>query len=129
MKNLFLMGGPIFMSILTLLLLVMVIWFIYHLIVAVKSNQPDREEALRKVGYGKSIGLFAMITGIFIQLLGFYNGFAAIEEAADISPALIFTGIKISMITTLFGIFIYLLSLLLWFISATLIEKSFADQA
>jgi hypothetical protein len=33
---------------------------------------PNREKALRKIEYGKSIGLFAMVMGIFAQLLGFF---------------------------------------------------------
>lgn len=111
------------MSILTILLLIMVVWFVYHSIVEAGKNTTDKKSALRHFGYGKSIGLFAMITGILGQLIGFYQAFSAIERAGDISPALVFSGLKISMITTLYGIFIYLLSIVLWFIASLMFEK------
>ena len=128
MKNLFLMGGPLFMSILTILLITMSGWIVYHLIVAYNSQQTNLEKTLRKLKYGKSIGLFAMIIGIFGQLLGFFDAFSAIEKAGDISPALVYGGIKISMISTLYGIFIYLFSLLLWFTASLLIERNAGDK-
>jgi biopolymer transport protein ExbB/TolQ len=57
-----------------------------------------------------------MITGILGQLIGLYMAFVAIEQAADISPAIVAGGLKVSMITTLYGVFIYLFSILLWFL-------------
>ena len=123
MKDLFYMGGPLFMSILTVLLVVMVAWIVYHFIVGMTSQNMTPEKTLRKLDYGKSIGLFSMITGILGQLIGFYMAFVAIQKAGDISPALVFDGLKVSLITTIYGIFIYLLSILLWFTSSSIIEK------
>jgi hypothetical protein len=123
MKNLFFMGGTLFMSILTMLLVLMIAWFIYHLVVVFYSKGLSFEIVLRRMAYGKSIGLFAMITGIFGQLIGLYEAFTAIEKAGDISPALVYAGIKVSMITTLYGITIYLISLLIWGLVSILIER------
>nr|WP_321406033.1 MotA/TolQ/ExbB proton channel family protein [uncultured Carboxylicivirga sp.] len=120
MKDLFFMGGPLFMSILTLLFIGMIAWFVYHFIVA---NFTDKEKVLRYMKYGKSIGLFALITGILGQLIGFYDAFSAIEKMGEVSPAMVFGGIKVSMITTLYGFIIYLISLLIWFIFSVIIEK------
>jgi hypothetical protein len=123
MKNLFFMGGTLFMSILTMLLVLMIAWFIYHLVVVFYSKGLSFEIVLRRMAYGKSIGLFAMITGIFGQLIGLYEAFTAIEKAGDISPALVYAGIKVSMITTLYGITIYLISILIWGLVSILIER------
>ena len=123
MKNFFFMGGPLFMSILTIVLVVMTVWILYHFISGYKSVQLSRETILRRLGYGKSIGLFAMIIGILGQLIGLYDAFAAIEKMGDISPSMVYGGIKVSMITTLYGIFIYLASLILWFVTSAIIEK------
>jgi hypothetical protein len=123
MKNLFFMGGTLFMSILTMLLVLMIAWFIYHLVVVFYSKGLSFEIVLRRMAYGKSIGLFAMITGIFGQLIGLYEAFTAIEKAGDISPALVYAGIKVSMITTLYGITIYLISILIWGLASILIER------
>jgi hypothetical protein len=128
MKNLFYMGGFMFMSILTILLVIMVAWFIYHFIVAYKFGQSSPEKVLRRLSYGKSIGLFAAITGILGQLIGFYEAFSAIEKAGDISPGLIYGGIKVSMITTLYGISIYLLSIIIWFSVSIIMERKFDTE-
>lgn len=117
------MGGTLFMSILTILLVIMITWILYHFIAGYSSKESNLEIVLRRMGYGKSIGLFAMITGIFGQLIGFYEAFSAIENAGDISPGLVYGGIKVSMITTLYGISIYLISLMLWFAASIFIER------
>ena len=111
------------MSILTILLIAMIAWIVYHLIAGLNSQRANKKKTLHKLGYGRSIGLFAMITGILGQLIGLYAAFSAIEMAGDINPVLVYAGIKVSMIPTLYGIFIYLLSLLLWFIASMIIEK------
>jgi biopolymer transport protein ExbB/TolQ len=117
------MGGALFMSILSVLLVIMVAWFIYNFIGIADSRKKSKEKLLQNMKYGRSIGLFAMITGILGQLIGIYAAFAEIEKAADISPAIVFGGIKVSMITTLYGIMIYLFSILLWFVASLIIEK------
>ncbi|MCB8995410.1 MAG: MotA/TolQ/ExbB proton channel family protein [Bacteroidales bacterium] len=123
MKDLFFMGGALFMSILTILFVAMVVWIIYHLIHYLIYRPESNEKALRMVKYGRSIGLFALITGILGQLIGLYMAFSAIQQAGDISPALVYGGIKVSMITTFYGIFIYLFSIILWFAASVIIEK------
>lgn len=111
------------MSILTILFVAMVVWIIYHLIHYLIYRPESNEKALRMVKYGRSIGLFALITGILGQLIGLYMAFSAIQQAGDISPALVYGGIKVSMITTFYGIFIYLFSIILWFAASVIIEK------
>lgn len=123
MKNLFYTGGLAFMSILSILLIIMTAWFIYHFVIGFNAQAKNKEKVLHNMKYGRSIGLFAMITGILGQLIGLYQALTAIEKAADISPAIVFRGIQVSMISTLYGIVIYLLSLLLWFILSVIIEK------
>jgi len=123
MSELFYMGGPLFMSMLTLLLILMVSWIIYQFFYYYGADEEKQQIALRKLKYGRSIGLFALIMGILGQLIGFYSAFSAIEEMGNVSPAMMFGGIKVSMITTIYGILIYLLSLLLWFLSSLIIER------
>ena len=109
------MGGPLFMGILSGLLVLMLAWSVYHFWLAIRNPGGSTQKKAGLLVHIKSIGLFAMITGILGQLIGLYSAFSAIERAADISPAIIFGGLKISMISTLYGICIYLLSLLIWF--------------
>lgn len=127
MKELFFMGGPTFMAILTILLIAITVWFIYHFVVAYLSGQINREKLLRRFDYGKSMGLLTLVTGIVGQMIGLYAMFSAIEDTLikgeEIIPELVFGGIRVTMIVTIYGMLIYLFSLLLWFAATMLIEK------
>ena len=104
-----------------LLLMIIVITVINTLRI---SNNKFSDEGIRtQLSYVKSIGLFAMITGILGQLIGLYSAFSAIEQAGDVSPVLVFEGLKVSMITTLYGIVIYLFSILLWFLLSQFLDR------
>ena len=132
MKSLFYQGGPQFMSVLTIFLIITTAWFTYHFIISYHFKRINQEKLLRLFGYGKSMGLFALITGIVGQMNGLYAMFDAIEGAIingkEVIPALVFGGIRVTMIVTIYGMLIYLFSLVLWFIASTLVEKKFKQQ-
>ncbi len=121
--KLFITGGPGFMSILTLLLVIATAWIIYHFVVGYNSKQPNQEKILRKLGYGKSIGLFALVTGFLGQMIGLINAFSVISDHPDIKTEYIFDGIYSTMICPIYGMLIFLFSLLLWFVASFMIEK------
>ena len=68
----------------------------------------------------KSIGLLALVVGILGQLIGLFSAFQAIEEAGSVSSGIVAGGLKISSITTMYGLTIYAISLVLWMISGKL---------
>lgn len=117
MFELFQMGGPMLMGILTLLLLAICALAVYSgARISRHNGEPDSETGLKaRLSYIKSIGLFALVFGIFGQLLGLYDAFTAIQAAGSVSPAILAGGLKVSMITTLYGMLIFLVSYLLWF--------------
>jgi biopolymer transport protein ExbB/TolQ len=123
MKDLFFTGGTLFMSVLSILLVIMVAWMIYHLAKYIYAKQASKEKALRKIEQGRSIGLFAFIFGILGQLIGLYSAFSTIVETTSISPTLIYSGLKVSMITTMYGLIIYLIAIILWFGSRQILDK------
>ena len=116
MKEWFIMGGTLFMSILTILLVIIVAVSVYFAVTIASGKANEKANFKQQLRYVKSLGLFTMITGILGQLIGLVMAFGAIERAGDISPQIMFGGLKISMYTTLYGIIIYMLSILLWFI-------------
>ena len=82
----------------------------------------NKERVLRLLGYGKSIGLIALILGILFQLINMYDMFHQFQAIGDANSGLVFGAINVSMITTIYGIIIYLASIILWFVSCMLIE-------
>lgn len=116
LDNLFHQGGPLFMGILTILLLILLATAVIFAIYISNGKAQDSEGFRHRLTYLKSMGLFTMITGILGQLIGLLMAFGAIERAGDVSPQMIYGGLKISFYTTVYGILIYLFSILIWFI-------------
>lgn len=114
MKDLFHMGGPLFMGILTILFVLMLAYSVISTISIINKGGDDPVKVRSRLPHIKAIGLFALITGILGQLIGLYDAFAAIERAMDISPPIMAGGLKVSMITTMYGMVIYLISILIW---------------
>jgi len=104
------------MGILTALLAVLLAVIVYFTTSIASGNAAGKLNFRHQLTYLKSIGLFIMITGILGQLIGLMSAFKAIERVGDISPPILVGGLKISMITTLYGILIYLFSILVWFL-------------
>lgn len=116
MKDWFINGGTLFMSVLTILFVIIVAISVWHAITIATGKALEKVNFKHQLKYIKSLGLFTMIVGIMGQMIGLFTAFNAIEQAADISPAILAGGLKVSMITTLTGIAFYLLSIILWFL-------------
>ena len=94
------------MGLLTLLLLAVVGLTIKYLM---KSERTESDSNLIR-----SVGLFALVFGILGQLIGLYDAFNTIAQVGSVSPKILYAGFKVSMITTMYGLVIYALSLLIW---------------
>lgn len=123
MKNLFYEGGPQFMSILTVILIIMVAWCVYHFLPVLLKQEKDLVKSKSRLKHIKTIGTFALITGILGQLMGLIGAFDAIELAGGVAQGLLAGGLKVSTIPTIYGILIYMISLILWFVVDNMITK------
>ena len=94
MLDYFMMGGPLFMGILTLIFLLMIY------------------AAVRKSGV-KELGLLALAVGFLGQLIGLFGAFEGIEQMGGVSQAMLAGGLKVSSITAIYGLLIYTVSLLI----------------
>lgn len=106
------MGGMLFMTILSISLTLIIAATILNIMRLNKGNYDPGKQILT-IGDIKAIGIFAIIWGIFGQSIGLFSALQALEGSPDISPAMIYGGIKVSFITTLYGMFIFLLSWLI----------------
>ena len=61
-------------------------------------------------------GSLAFMLGILAQAIGIYQALIAIQAAGDVSPALIFGGFKVSLIAPLYGLFIFVITLIIWLV-------------
>ena len=113
MIELYYMGGPLFMGILTLILMAMLVVATINGLPVLKGSKSEHDRV--KISYIKEVGLFALVIGILAQLIGLYQAFMGIEAMGSVSSAMLAGGLKVSMITTLYGMVIYILSYLIWF--------------
>ena len=95
LARLYVEGGAGFMTIISVLLILM-------LIAAWKAPK-----------WVKEIGIGALVAGIFATLLGLLQIFDAIQMFGDISLSVICGGLKVAMIAVLYGLIVYFISLIL----------------
>lgn len=91
--NYFYMGGPLFMGMLTLIFIALIV------------------AAVLKKGV-KEIGLLALAMGFLGQLIGLMGAFEGIEAMGGVSQSMLAGGLKVSSITSIYGLFIYIISLI-----------------
>lgn len=101
-------GGTIFMYPLSTLLLINVCLIIYQVtrIVQKKSLVPQQIEIV------KQIGLLAAAFGALCTILGLFEAFGALSRGNQVWPfQVIMGGMKVALITALYGLLIYCISL------------------
>ncbi len=109
MLKLFYEGGPLFMGILTIILILLIVQCIRTF-----NKTSDGQTLQKKRSVLRGIGLLALIIGILGQLIGLFDAFGAIQQMGHVPPAMLAGGLKVSMITTLYGLIIFLIAQLLW---------------
>ena len=108
-------GGP-YMWLLLFLAIVIVALAIKKTIdlFSKKTKQPIKlESGINAILF---FGVMSFIVGVFAHFLGIYYAMQAIMRANDISPAIVAGGYSFSLITVLSGLFLLMLSSLLWFL-------------
>ncbi|HCE58709.1 MAG TPA: hypothetical protein DER09_13000 [Prolixibacteraceae bacterium] len=116
MKHFFYTGGPLIMGTITVILIVMIAWAIFHFLPVLINKETDLKKSLSRLKYIKTIGTFGMVSGFLGQLIGLYQVFDFLEKYGDLSQSLIGGGLKVSLIPSIYGILIFLLSLLFWMV-------------
>lgn len=122
------MGGWEFMSVLTILALLIIAFCIKKAVDLFSGKEMPQPKLEWGLGYIRFFGLLALVTGVFGQVIGLFQAFQAIEEIKEVSPALLAGGLKVSSITTIYGFIIYILSYLCWFILNLRYERIVFDK-
>jgi hypothetical protein len=107
MFELYQQGGPLFMGLLTLILLSLISVFVIAF-----SKRRNEETLNRSIQWLKSIGTLGLVVGILGQLIGLFSAFSFLEKQESIATNILVGGLKVSLITTLYGILIYIIYLL-----------------
>ena len=112
MIDLFYQGGPLFMGVLSVLFMIIVGYSLYALLFA--PNSHKKNQAIQSI---KSIGIFAFIIGILGHFIGLFSAFKAVKMGeVEASSSLFSDGFKISMISSIYGLLILSMALLIWWL-------------
>ena len=95
MFKFFIEGGPVFMAILTVILVAMFF------------------AAWKAPRWVKEIGACALAFGIFSSMLGVIQMLDAVQQVGEISTAVLCGGFKVTLIPTIYGMIIYMISLII----------------
>ena len=107
------MGGVLlFVQIIILALIVFL--SVQKAIVYYGSKGPQKYPFHRSHHAILFLGIFGFVWGMFMQLVGLVQALNAIIEAADVSPGLIFMGLRNSFINPLIGFSTLLVAALFW---------------
>ena len=115
MKEFILTGGPTgmtFILLLGIIILVVSLIEISRRLSKVKFNNLDNKLLLTI----SSLGGFAILFGLFYQVLGLYQAYQAIMIADDISPMIVMGGVFVSFYAPLFGLGVGLVSFAMWYL-------------
>lgn len=105
-------GGPLFMSLVTLAGLVAFGLLTEVLIKMTRGNEPSSKK-LKSIPIAGSI---AFMMGMLSQVIGLYQAVSAIQAAGDVSPALIAGGFQVSLIAPIYGLILFMLSLIAYLV-------------
>tara|TARA_B100000953_G_C17805722_1_gene353613 strand:+ start:112 stop:525 length:414 start_codon:yes stop_codon:yes gene_type:complete len=104
--NRFLEGGALFMS-LILICLLLSIYFIVKSILNIKTNTDISKKMLKHINDSGTLGL---ALGFFSAFLGLITGFDALEATGEADPSIIAGGLKVALLSPLFGLFTFSVS-------------------
>ena len=114
MVRYFIEGGQWFMGTLSILFLIILSLSVVAGTLAIKSTVANTDKIKNLIGYIRSIALFTLVFGIFSQILGLVDIFDYLaNKNSEIAPAILAKGIKITCWSTIYGIIIYLVSILI----------------
>ncbi|MDA9124721.1 MAG: MotA/TolQ/ExbB proton channel family protein [Flavobacteriales bacterium] len=104
--NRFMEGGALFMS-LVLVCLLLSIYFLVKSLVNIKTNIEISKKMLKHISDSGTLGLALGVTGAFIGLI---TAFDVLEATGEANPSIIAGGLKVALLSPLFGLFTFSVS-------------------
>jgi len=104
--NRFLEGGALFMSLILICLLTS-IFFTVKSLMNLKKSVEISKKMIKHINDSGSLGLGLGVMGSFIGLI---TAFDAIEATGGAEPSILAGGLKVALLSTLFGLFTYSIS-------------------
>lgn len=112
MLELFFNGSRLFTGIISFTAVVMLVLSVIN-VKDVFGKSSTGKNTLNSIKRIKEVGLFALIVGVLASTIDLMGMFQAVEAASDVSMSVLGGGLKLTFITTFYGLIIYGVSLLI----------------
>jgi hypothetical protein len=104
--NRFLEGGALFMSLILFCLLIS-IYFTAKSVLNIKNNIEVSRKMLKHIN---DTAVLALALGVMSAFIGLISAFDVLEASGGAEPAIIAGGLKIALLSPLFGLFTFCIS-------------------
>jgi hypothetical protein len=117
------MGGPFMhlITILGLLALGITVWKVVELVSKKNANT-------RLIDLVKMSGLLALAVGFLSQIVGIVQALEAIRAAADVSPQIVMGGAIVSFYAPIWGLMVFIFSMLFYFVLKVVIKARLPEN-
>jgi hypothetical protein len=115
-SNLFYEGGPLFMSLILICLLVSV----FFLIKGFLNLNKDKSQSEKMLKLTVDSSLLGLVLGFLGSVIGLISAFDSVEAMGDPDPSMFAGGLKVSLLTATFGLLSFVIAragilILRWF--------------
>ncbi|WP_299888251.1 MotA/TolQ/ExbB proton channel family protein [uncultured Lacinutrix sp.] len=99
-------GGPLFMS-LILICLLLSVFFIIKGFLNLKNNNGQSKKMLKLTS---DSGLLGLVLGFLGSIIGIITAFDSLQALGEANPAIFAGGLKVSLLTATFGLITFVIS-------------------
>jgi hypothetical protein len=108
--HLFMIGGPVQMTVVTIFGVIM----FYFLYLKIKKMAGKKEFNLKYLNYILVFGSLSFFAAVFIHLIEMMSIMSFIQEKAEVTLTLMAGGYKVSLISPVYGLGYFMVSLTAW---------------
>tara|TARA_B100000809_G_C14911326_1_gene449931 strand:- start:157 stop:585 length:429 start_codon:yes stop_codon:yes gene_type:complete len=104
--NLFVDGGPLFMTLILLCLLAS----LFFIIIGFSKTKSAIPSAKKMISLAVDSSLLGLVIGFLGSVLGLISAFDSVEALGNPDPAVFAGGLKVSLLTATFGLFTFVVA-------------------
>ena len=101
----FMEGGPLFMS----LILICLLLALAFVVIGFVNLKKDVVKSKKMTSLASDASILGLVFGFLGSIIGMISAFDAIESMGDISSGMMAAGLKVSFLTTVFGAITFIL--------------------
>lgn len=87
------------------------------------KGEASHQERKRGLNLIFQVGLFSFFFGLLGQAVGILGALKALEQIGEVAPAMLFGGLRVSMISPVYGLAIFLVALIAWMVLSNRLES------